>query len=325
MRRMSFAIMFLLLALCLRASSVVSSSDSSGFQAQISRAVNYLVNRFNPTINLIYESDDPGKHWLAREFKDFKWQYRQTYWLYSDNLFAAYALQPFRPEISARIQSALNRYQIPPSGLFEAVIGDQVLTIRNAVDYIIESSPEFVVVARRHDSSILSYGLYADLICYRALQLFLQGRINEAHRSFRQAGSLWSGKGLDDWSYTIVDGFYSNQKLALLLYTSKVLAMNFAAFTEMEYHLWGMQQDDGGLAALSDSEGRPMGSSNAETTSLALLIYNESLIRFIQSKSNAQEKPLWGFCVVSLLFSLVTAGSFFKLGTSKKHRSAVRS
>jgi len=317
--------MFLLLVLCLRISPLVASPDSPAFQAQIGRAVDYLVNRFNPTIGLIYESDDHGKHWLTSEFKDFRWEYRQTYWLYSDNLFAAYALQPYRPDISAQIQSALNRYRVSPSGLFEAVIGDQVLTIRNAVDYIIESSPEFVVVARRHDSAVVSYGLYADLICYRALQLFLEGRINEAHRSFRQAVSLWSGKGLDDWSYTMVDGFYSNQKLALLLYTSKVLAMNFAAFTEMEYHLWGMQQDDGGLAALSDSEGRPMGSSNAETTSLAILIYNESLIRFIQSKSNAQEKPLWGFCAVSLLFSLVTAGSFFKLGISKKHRSDVRS
>ncbi len=50
------------------------------------------------------------------------------------------------------------------------------------------------------------------------------------------------GKGLGDWSYMIVDGFYNNQKLALLLYTSRVLAVNFAAFAEMERHLWGMQR-----------------------------------------------------------------------------------
>ncbi len=195
MRRMSLAIAFLFLTLCLRISPVVSSSDSPAFQAQIGRAVDYLANRFNPIIDLVYESDDPGKHWLMSEFKDFRWQYRQTYWLYSDNLFAAYALLPFRPDISARIRFALNRYRVPTSGLFEVVIGDQVSTIRNAVDYIVESSPEFVVMARRHDSPVLSYGLYVDLMCYRALQFFLQGRINEAHRSFREAVSLWSGKG----------------------------------------------------------------------------------------------------------------------------------
>jgi len=287
-----------------------SSQNLPNLQIRINGAVNYLASRFNPSLGLIYESDDSGKHWLREEFADFKWGYRQTYWLYSDNFFAAYALEPHRPDISDQIKSALRKYSIPLSGLFEVVTGDHIPTIRNAVDYMVDSSTEYAVMARRHDSPTFSYGLYADLMCYRALQFLLLGRISEARRLFWQAAALWSDKGLNDWSFTIVDGFYSNQKLALLLYTSRVLMMNPAHFADMERHLWSMQQRDGGLAALSDSMGRPMGSSNTETTALALLIYNDSLISLVQSRSQVGNELSAGIFVVSFLFLVVTVAVF---------------
>jgi len=308
-KRVCLVAAFLLFS-CLPTYPTSSSQNLPDLQTRIDGAVDYLTKRFNPSLSLICESDDLGKHWLAGEFTDFKWGYRQTYWLYSDNLFAAYALEPFRPDISDRIKSALRRYSIPPSGLFEVVTGDPISTIRNAVDYIVESSTEYVIMARRHDSSIVSYGLYADLMCYRALQFFLLGRISEAHRLFRQAVALWSDRGLNDWSFTIVDGFYSNQKLALLLYTSRVLMMNPAPFANMEGHLWGMQQPDRGLAALSDPMGKPMGSSNTETTALALLIYNDSLIGLVQSRSRMRNGLFTGVFIVSFLFLVVTVAVF---------------
>jgi hypothetical protein len=114
----------------------------------------------------------------------------------------------------------------------------------------------------------------------------------------------------------MVDGFYSNQKLALLLYTSRILMMSFAAFNDMENHLWSMQRSDGGLAALSNREGMPMGSPNTETTALALLIYNESLIRSVRSKALLRDGLLSSFGISLLLF--VTIVSFF---VSRRTRS----
>jgi len=292
------------------------------FDANITGAVDYLVKRFNPALDLIYESDDPGDHWLRSEFNGFKWRYRQTYWLYSDNLFAAYALEPFQLDVASRVRRALCRYQTPPSGLFEVVIGEPIPTIRNAVNYIVDSSSDHVVMARRHDSPIISYGLYADLICYRSLQLYLQGRVYEACRSLRQAISLWNGQGLDDWSYRVVDGFHSNQKLALLLYTSKVLGLRFAAYAEMERHLWSMQQGDGGLAALSSGEGKPMGSSNTETTALTLLIYNDALIQSVRSRAQTLGSSFFCFYAVSFTFLLVTAAVFLLFCKRKSSRFA---
>jgi len=314
-------ILFLLVLLCLSTSIPRQACGNAAFPAQVIKAADYLQKRFNPSLGLIYESEDPGTHWLTSEFKDFKWKYRQTYWLYSDNLFAAYALEPFRPNIAAQIKDSLRRYGIPSSGLFEIVVGDQIPTIRNAVDHIVESTPDYVVVARRHDSQVISYGLYADLICYRALRSFLQGKTHEAYRMFRQAVSLWNGKGLDDWSFRIVDGFHSNQKLALLLYTAKVLKVESPIFTEIERHLWSMQQDDGGLTALSNSEGKPMGSSNTETTALTLLIYNEALIRSVRSKARTLDGLFAGFYVMSVLFLIVTLVSFFPRGRRRSGRS----
>jgi len=313
LRPRQVAILSLLAVSFLSMIAIHPTSASSSFEGQVAKAVDYLVKRFNPNLGLIYESDDPGKHWLANEFNDFKWRYNQTYWLYSDNLFAGYALEPFRRDIADRIKQSLQGHRMPPSRLFEAVIGEQIPTIRNAADYIVESSSGHVVVARRHDSLMVSYGVYADLICYRSLQLFLQGRIREAHRSLRQAISLWNGKGLDDWSYRAVDGFYSNQKLALLLYTSKVLGLRYVVYEEMERHLWSMQKGDGGLASLSDGEGKPMGSSNTETTALALLIYNDSLIRSIQPKGRLSEVSWIGFYVVSILFTFVAASALWEV------------
>jgi len=305
--------------------AVHPTSASSSFEAQVAKAVGYLVKRFNPNLGLIYESDDPGKHWLAGEFNDFKWRYNQTYWLYSDNLFAGYALEPFRRDIADRIKQSLQEHRAPPSRLFESVIGEQIPTIRNAIDYLVGSSSDHIIVARRHDSPITSYGLYADLICYRSLQIFLQGRTHEARRSLRQAVSLWNGKGLDDWSYRVVDGFYSNQKLALLLYASKILGLRLANYDEMERHLWSMQRVDGGLASLSNSEGRAMGSSNTETTALALLIYNEALIQSVRSKAQSSTGSFFVFYVVSFSFILVTATVFLPLHKRKSSRLMSRS
>jgi hypothetical protein len=316
MKKTGTAILLLLVTLCLRAPVPRQARDSSAFLFQAARAADFLQKRFNPSINLVCESDDPGTHWLTGEFSNFKWRYNQTYWLYSDNLFAAYALEPFRPDIAALIKESLRRYNAPKSGLFEAVVGDQIPLICNAADYIVESSSDHVVVARRHDSKVISYGVYADLICYHALQSFLLGRTREAHCMLRQAISLWNGRGLNDWSFRIVDGFHSNQKLALLLYTSKILEIEAPVLIDIEHHLWSMQQDNGGLTALSDSEGNPMGSSNTETTALALLIYNDALIQCVRSKVHNSDAPCLAFCAISLLFLVVTAVAFSPSGQS---------
>ena len=91
---------------------VMVSSDR--YQVQIRNLVSYLVSHFNRRVGLIYESEDAGIHWLKRlEFPSYHWHYNQTFWLYSDNLFAMYALEPWRPDISNAINETFRSYDLP--------------------------------------------------------------------------------------------------------------------------------------------------------------------------------------------------------------------
>ena len=113
---------------------------------------------------------------------------------------------------------------------------------------------------------------------YEALEYTLEGNLVEAARLVRRAEALWRGDGLWDWSYTIFDHMFSNQKLALLIFTARAIGLSLAHEDEMEAHLWSMQNKDGGIASLSYPSGMKAGSANVETTALALLIYDSGLL-----------------------------------------------
>lgn len=295
----------------------LSYFDASTEQTQntsVSMAVRFLTTRFNPKLGLIYESDDPRGHWLKSEFPSYPWSYNQTYWLYSDNLFAAYALEPYRPDISETIKNSLSRYNIR-SDLFELVVGENVDRMRDAINRIVEQHHDYVILVRQHSSAMPSWGIYADLICYRSLKLFLEGRIREARRCLQQAEVLWHGKGLDDWSFLLVDGYYSNQKLALFLYTARVLQLNLRFREAIEAHLWRMQLADGGIASLSNKNGRPMGSTNTETTALTLLIYNTRLIEVVQKRATPLASPTQP---LTILGTIIAFAWIFRLFVGRK-------
>lgn len=88
---------------------------------------------------------------------------------------------------------------------------------------------------------------------------------------------MFDGKGLADKERNVT-GYYSNYKLALLLYTSKIMRIKLPDYRKIEDLLWSKQEENGGITSLSDSNGNPTGSANCETTSLVLLVYNDDLI-----------------------------------------------
>jgi hypothetical protein len=94
---------------------------------------------------------------------------------------------------------------------------------------------------------------------------------------------LWSSNAPSDI------GFGLNFKLALLLYTAKVTGTDLPDFEKLEETLWSKQQANGGITTLSTGYGEPVGSANAETTALTLLIYNDALISRIRNKIRIQD------------------------------------
>jgi hypothetical protein len=265
----------LILVLALSAPHHVVSANP--YAKNIARAEAFLVNRLNPDLGLIYESDTPGTHWLTGEYPNFHWRYNQTYWLYSDNFFASLALQAYYPQVSNLINASVNRYQQPASGVFEVVAGERIrLPLHTAEDYIVAQSQSYVIMIRRHNSTVLALN-WLDLWLYEALEYDLEGNYRSAQFLLRRAETMWTDSGFWDLSYLFTHT-YSNHKLALFLFTARALGINLAEEDAMLQHLWNMQNQDGGITSLTDAAGRPVGSPNTETTALTLLIYNQSLL-----------------------------------------------
>ena len=249
----------------------------SPYARNIARAEAYLLSRLNPNLGLIYESDDPGTHWLTGEYPSFRWRYNQTYWLYSDNFFASLALQADYPQISNLINASINRYKQPPSGVFEVVAGERIqLPLHAPEDYIVAESANYVITIRRHNSTVLALN-WLDLWLYEALEYDLEGNYRSAQFLLRRAETMWTGNGFWDLSYLITHT-YSNHKLALFLFTAQALGITVPEQDMMLEHLWNMQNQCGGITSLTDAVGQPMGSSNTEATALTLLIYSQSLL-----------------------------------------------
>jgi len=296
------------------------------YAENVAKAEEYLVKHFNPSIGLIYESDDPGQHWLSHEQGGYRWGYNQTYWLYSDNLFAYLALHRDFPQISNRIQDAISSYMQPPSELFEVLTGERVgLPLHNAQDYVVAKNQDYVVMIRRHNATSIAIGVYVDFWMYLALDRALEGDLVGAVSLVNQAEGLWRGNGLYDWSFTIYDHMFSNQKLALLIFAARAIGISLKHEAEMEAHLWSMQNSDGGVASLSYPTGQKAGSANTETTALAILMYDQSLLsRFpkVQQSTESQAGLLLISCLVGLAALLTIAILFRRRVLPSSHANA---
>lgn len=266
------------------------------------RAVTYLLRQYNPALGLIYESDDPGIHWLATVEPPVPHaRYESTYWIYSDNLFAYPVLRRYKPSIAQTICQRIASYGEPPSRLFEVVLGAPItVPFYDAANIVVADGGDYVVMARRHEAlPPLIIEDYADMILYRALNAHFEGRATDAARDFARAYRMFDGAGMRDKA-AIVDGFYANYKLALFVYAAKILDADAPDLDRIEAHLWSMQSTDGGFYSLAGRDGRGMGSSNVETTSLALLAYEDDIVARLRDYRHLDGASSGGIDVLSL-------------------------
>jgi len=290
-----FSLFLCFLIFLLSFNSLISvKAQNSDFPThdQLKKATNYLISHFNDTVNLIYESEDTGRHFLLDEYPELEGYlfYNNTYWIYSDNLFAYLGLEPFSPYHSKLIKESYEEKVLSLSGfsnLFEVVKGQPIKEqILDAKNYYHGNFSGCYIFARKHDQEPpLRIEDYADLCLYKALSLYFDKEYEGAEEWFFKAYEMFDGKGLYDKA-TQVDGKYANYKMALLLYTSKVLDIDIPAFDTIERQLWSMQNTtNGGIVSLADLDGNPIGSSNCETTSLTLMVYNDNLINRLNPKT----------------------------------------
>jgi len=246
---------------------------SNEYSPNIGLAVSYLVSHYDSHVGLLYESEDNGTHWLG------SWAtYRNTYWLYSDNLEALHVLKKYNPTIAENISRTYNSYEFPKNTLlYGTLFGENIPNdIKDAENIAVVNTSELVVIYRRHQSSSsVNYHSYSDLICFRALDEYQFGNKSIAKFIFKEALDYWNGLGFYDLS-TKSDGFYANYKIGLFLYVADKINYVLSADTRasMERQMWKQQDPEtGGIRSLADLNGQPMGSANVETTALTLLPY----------------------------------------------------
>jgi len=177
--------------------------------SQLLKATAYLITMYNPTLGLVANSEDQGPNPYGEGVPC-----NRTYWVYSDNLWTGWALQPFTPTttIAENITKTVQRYTTEQgrSMLFEAVIGEPIpTTIRGnkdikAFDGIVNGI-RVQVLLDRHQSEdnpgiFDDADKYADLCCYLTINYWMMGDIN--------ASRYWFQKGEALWNHTTNHGFH---------------------------------------------------------------------------------------------------------------------
>src|SRR6266851_4015874 len=259
-RRTSAAILLSLLLVA--ALSSVFAYYSGGFQSASAgaarRASNYLVANYNSSIGMIPEV--PKGH---------------TYYVYSDNFLAAYALKgsadPALRAIASNITSTDARML---TGVPHPASQYQVITSINASffasnNYVLARPGSAVIeTTLNNGTSPLSPSSYADVAFLEALYFHWAGNKQYAVSEFNLGAKLYDGRGFVDKAFS--GGQYQTYKLALYDYVGKVLGAVLPS--DLENNLEKLQAPDGGFHTGYDSGLSTNGTAtNTETTSLAIL------------------------------------------------------
>ena len=271
----------LLSLLVVPAFSIMASAESGSTSTnlQVEKAVDFLIHcQFNESLDLCREA--PNKE-------------PDTYWLVSDNLWAWKALKvanetyyfgalevgPVADNIEAELKKDATLYNLPGdadgfpiSFMHEAVIGDIIPTPNRNATILTLRSDDYNFKTEVCNGTIMpDWKNYTDRLLYMALSCFWQGNETGANLYFKNATATWDGIGINDTA-TKTDGFYATYKLALLLYTSKVLGERLLFESELVKRIWSLQREsDGGIITNYYANGTQKGDANTETTSIVII------------------------------------------------------
>lgn len=119
---------------------------------------------------------------------------------------------------------------------------------------------------------------FVDWLCYRAVDEWNYGNKTLSHQLVEEAIEMWDGYGFYDRPSQL-GASYHNYKLGLVLYTSHYVGFDLSQLEkEIEAQMWSYQNPElGGIITLTDVNGVPVGSCNAEATAASLLPYTLKL------------------------------------------------
>jgi len=244
----------------------------SNQEEALENAAMFIQTQYNPTLQLCAEAPNAAP---------------DVYWLWNDNFLAYYALQHYNKTMANAIYGKLEKNRIMKNHAYEALFNHTItVPFRAPIDYTVKVGAGYTIKVDMYNGSIMNnWDNHSNLLCLAALSAYWQcGRDNTALRYFHNASKMWDGKGIVDANFT---GRYHTYKLALLLYTERVLGQTLAFHDAIETTMWHMQnQTTYGIHTDYDRNLAPRGSDvNVETTALVIGAYTYSFQRACPSSS----------------------------------------
>lgn len=270
------ALSLLIIVCSLTVFSVKAFFEWGMYRGNREQAIQYLENHFNSTIGLIYESELEGMNVLGKP-------YSKTFWLYSDNLLCYHALEPFKQTLADEIRCAYNyysdTYSVPDTGKLGALFGEDIPDLPRGTNSYVTVEEDYAIGYDYADGVLMGdWREYADWLCYRAVDEWNYGNKSLSHQLVEEAIAMWDGYGFYDRP-CYLGAFYNNYKLGLVLYTCHLVGFDLGPLEkEIEARMWSYQDSTlGGIITLTDFNGVPVGSCNAEATAASLLPYTLKL------------------------------------------------
>ena len=157
------------------------------------------------------------------------------------------------------------------------------------------------------------YHEYANMLFYESIENQLKGFYKGAEDSYWRARKMFDGKGFADRVYTSL-GYYETYKLALGLYTARLLAIK--SDIELFRNLLNSIEP---FATLYNSGLQGVGDLNIETAGLtAIALYSDLPTRVQQSNSGAQQPHIINIIVYGIV-SITVALIIYLISKIRKY------
>ena len=230
----------------------------------VSPAMNYLAQNYNSNLGLISETP-----------------HGNTYYLYSDNFLASFALQAYGSgnktlaEVALNVSSSVQKYlrAVPNATNQYMVLSKCVGFFNDSKDYVVARiAGSTILTTQNNGTSALNPPDYADIAFLKALYDQCSGQSHAADQDFQNATKMYNGIGFNDSAFQTgpEQGWYQTYKLALYIFVGEALGYQYPA--SVETNLLKMQSSSGGFYThynASFSTGNS--TTNVETTSLSIL------------------------------------------------------
>jgi len=309
MRRKTAAVIMVSLLILLAAVATIFSLyvESSGASGVTRRATDYLVANYNPSIGMVSETQKGG-----------------TYFVYSDNFLAAYVLgrsgNSTLRAIAANVTSTDERYlaMVPDPENQYQVISSSNGSFFASNDYVLARVGSSVIeTTLNNGTSPLSPSSYADVAFLEALY-WHQVHGGYVFNEFTLAVHLYDGRGFVDNASS--GGAYQTYKLALYDYVGKVVGA--ALPRDLDANLAKLQAPDGGFYTGYASDFSPIGSTNTETTSLAILALSTPAAKVAQPYSSYL--PVFVSAIAAIVLAEVVVLRRRRGGARRHSKSSVQ-